>query len=295
MYRWIVLGVSLALMFASNGVFACATCMVGDPTISTMGTEKPFAGRMRLGADYIKRGETVGPPDRDLETEEERMTINFSYTLNEFWTFAASLPFVTKSVSRYDLTAETGSGVGDIDLAARWYIGKDDSFAVRYIWGMSFGLRAPTSKKEKSGGKAIDIDAQPGAGATIPSAGAWVGFFGHPWFYYLSGSVQHALTDGYQGYQAGDVLLVTGMVQYALIQSLALQLSLDSRFKRPDEYSGVKDIDSGGMLLMATPGLAWMAIEDVVLSMNYQIPLIENARGHQEEDPLLRIGAAYDF
>ncbi len=293
--RVLVLGAVLSAMFVPDAVFACATCMAGDPTITTMGTEKPFAGRMRFGVDYVKRGETVGPSDAELETDEERVTLNFSYALSTEWMFAASLPFVTKEVKRYDLTSEKGSGVGDMDVTARWFGGGDSSIHRRTMWGMQFGLRLPTSSEEKSNGEAVDIDAQPGVGATIPSLGLWYGIYDMPWFFYVSTTYQHAITEGYQGYQAGDVLLLTGMIQWAPAQSLALQFSLDSRFKKQDEYDGVKDEDSGGVLVMGTPGVAWTPIEDLVFSLSYQIPFIENAHGHQEEDPLLRVGVAYDF
>jgi len=76
---------------------------------------------------------------------------------------------------------------------------------------------------------------------------------------------------------------------------LALQLSVDGRFKRHDKYFDVQDEDSGGVLVMATPGLAWTPYEDFVFNMSYQIPAIENPNGRQEEDATLRVGVAYDF
>lgn len=296
MRRIVLSGVALAFFASANTVWACATCLCGDPTITTMGTEKPFAGRMRAGIDYLSRGETVAQPGiSELVTKEERVTYNFSYALNEDWMFAASLPMVTKSVKRFDTSNAQGSGIGDLDLSARWFVGKDERFPARYLWGVQFGLRAPTSSEQKSGDTVVDIDAQPGVGATIPSVGMWYGRYAMPWFFYTSASVQRAITEGYQGYQAGDVALVTAMAQYALKYKVATQLSIDSRFKQQDKYAGVPDQDSGGVLVMATPGLAWTPFEDFVFNMSYQIPIIENPNGRQEEDATLRIGIAYDF
>jgi len=296
MRRIIVSGLTLALSINANSVWACATCLCGDPTITTMGTEKPFAGRKRVGVDYLSRGETSADPGiSELVTDESRITYSFSYALNSEWMFAASLPLVTKEVTRFDTSHAQGSGMGDMDLSARWFIGKDRDFRPRYLWGAQFGLRVPTSTEQTKDGVAIDIDAQPGVGATIPSMGLWFGRYAMPWFFYTSGSYQHAVTEGYQGYQAGDVVLLTGMAQYALNYGIAVQLSLDGRFKQHDKYHDVTDEDSGGVLIMASPGIAWTPIEDLVVNMSYQILVIEDPNGRQAEDPTFRIGVAYDF
>lgn len=279
-----------------NAAQACATCLCGDPTITTMGTEKPFAGRKRAGVEYLRRGEAVAVPGvSEVVTEEERLTYSFSYAANADWIVAAGIPFVSKETRRFDLSRARASGLGDVDLSARWFVGKDEDFPARYLWGLQFGVRLPTSTEQKAGGEAIDFDAQPGAGATIPSMGVWYGRYATPWFFYTSAVYQHALTDGYQDYRAGDVLLLTSLMQRALKSGIALQLSLDGRVKRQDEYAGVKDADSGGVLVMAAPGVVWTPFEDLVVNAVYQIPAIENARGRQEEDPTLRFGVTYDF
>jgi hypothetical protein len=270
--------------------------MAGDPTITVMGTEKPFEGRMRVGVDYLERSETVGVSGvSDVKTDEERITYNFSYSLNVDWMFAVSIPTVTKKIKRYDLSSQTGSGLGDADLSARWFIGKGESFMRHNLWGMQFGIRLPTSEEEKSNGVPIDIDAQPGAGATIPSIGIWYGKYVTPWFFYFSGIFKHAIDEGYQGYKAGDVLLGTAMGQYAVNEKLAVQVGFDGRYKKKDKFYDTYDDDSGGILVMAAFGMAWTPIEDLVINFNYQTPAIENPNGDQEEDATFRIGVAYDF
>jgi hypothetical protein len=276
---------------------ACATCLCGDPTITAMGTEKPFAGRLRVGVDYLTRGETIGDAGVDeLEIDEERVTYNLSYAPSANWILAAGLPVVDKKMRRFDLSHQTASGLGDADLYARWYVRDAGQIPARQLWGLQFGVRVPTSSEQKSNGQAIDIDAQPGAGATIPNVGLWYGYFRTPWFFYVSSVYQHAVDDGYQGYRAGDVLLLTAHAQYALpARDLALSFSLDGRRKERDRYSGVTDPDSGGVLIMATPGLAWTPLTDLVVNLSWQIPAIENTYGRQDEDPVFRIGVTYDL
>lgn len=292
----VVLAALLATGLRAEPASACATCLCGDPTLTTMGTEKPFAGRLRFTVDYLSRGEKFGEPGINRQTvHERRVTYSVSYALNERWMFSASQPVVTKKVERFDLSSERAGGLGDLDLSARWFIGTDDHFPARALWGAQFGLRLPTSTEQKSGGQAIDFDAQPGAGATLYSLGAWYGHYAMPWLFYASGTYQRALTDGYQGYRSGDAVLVTAHSQYAPGYRVALQLAVDGRWRQEDRYDGVADPDSGGVLVMLTPGLAWMPFEDLVANISYQLPVIENPHGHQEEAPTLRVGMTYDL
>jgi hypothetical protein len=293
--RPIFLFLSIAC-FYSSAVLACATCLCGDPTITTMGTEKAFAGRIRVGVEYLAREEIVGRKDvSEHKVFEERLTYNVSYAITDDWVLAASIPTVDKKVERYDTSKESSSGLGDTDITARWTIGGDDKMPVRNLWGMQLGVRLPTSSEEKFNGVPIDFDAQVGAGTTIPNIGVWYGRYEMPWFFYTSATYQHAVNEGYQGYDMGDVLLVTGHMQYALMKQLALQFSLDSRIKAKDHYNDIVDDDSGGFLMMASPGIAWTPFTDFIVNVNYQMPLIESPNGYQEEKPVARVGVVYDF
>lgn len=277
----------------ANQAFACATCLAGDPTVTTMGTEKPYGGRLRGSVEWLARGETMGQAGiSEHKIDEERLTLSVSYAPNEKWILAMSVPLVNKEVLRFDLSHESGSGVGDTDLTARWYL----SHSRKHLWGMQFGVRIPTSSEQTSGGETIDFDAQPGAGATIPNLGLWYGYYRAPVFLYSSAVYMHAIDTGYQGYEAGDGLLLTGLAQYGFWDNkLALSFSLDGRWKEQDLFFGEPDEDSGGVLVMATPGISWTPVTDLIFNASYQIPAIENLNGRQEEDPIIRIGVTYDF
>lgn len=296
MRRITVASLLLPGMLYADFAQACATCLCGDQTITVMGAEKPFAGRLRIGAEYLTRSEAVGEPGVDEHViDETRITYSVSYAPSADWILSASLPLVEKEVRRFDLSRETASGLGDADLYARWYLRDAARIPARHLWGMQFGLRIPTSSEQESAGFAVDFDGQPGAGATIPNLGIWYGYFRAPGFYYLSAVYQHAINEGYQDYEAGDVLLATAHAQHALGPQLALSFSLDGRSKERDRYAGVVDTDSGGVLVMATPGIAWMPLTDLVVNLSFQIPAVENLNGRQEEDPVFRIGVTYDL
>ena len=291
---------SLILLLSSPAIFACAACLCGDPTLTTMGVEKPFAGRTRFSVDYLSRGETMGQARiSEHVIDEQRVTYSISYAPSTQWVLSASVPMIDKRVDRYDLSFEEASGVGDTDLTARWFIGKSTSIATSRLWGLHVGARVPTSSEQQLNGQAVDFDAQPGSGALIPSLGIWLGEYHLPWFFYGSAIVQHTSSAGYQGYRGGNALLLTAHSQYALPSTVlgkwALQFNLDGRWKNPDEYNGVRDDDSGGTLIMATPGLVWTPLTDWLVNVSVQQPMIENARGRQQEDTTLRAGITYDF
>jgi hypothetical protein len=275
---------------------ACATCLCGDPSITTMGVEKPFAGRLRASVEYLTRSETSGTPNVSEHTiEEQRITYALSYALRTDWMVGISIPLVTKQVSRYDLSEEQSSGLGDTDISARWFIGENQGFAARHLWGLHLGLRLPSSHEQEHQGDAIDFDAQAGAGATLAHLGGWHGYYRLPWLIYSSVTLQYSLSEGYQGYRAGTASLISTMTQYALTNTWAAQISLDGRWKQRDAYNGAPDENSGGTLVMLTPGLAWRPFTDWVINTSYQWPAIEDPNGQQTEDPNIRLGVAYDF
>ena len=46
---------------------------------------------------------------------------------------------------------------------------------------------------------------------------------------------------------------------------------------------------------MASPGISWMPVEDLIVNAAYQIPAADNLYGAQEEKAVLRMGLTYDF
>lgn len=261
-----------------------------------MGTEKPYAGRLRISVDALDREERSGIRGvNDSKTDEERVTYSLNYAPSTDWVVGISLPMITKHIDRFDLTAEQASGMGDPEITARWFAGRDRERFAQQLWGLQFGLRLPWVNEQKFQGEPIDFDAQPATGATVPSIGAWYGLYRAPWLSYTSASVQHAIDEGFQGYNAGDVVLLTETVQYALHPAFAVQLSIDSRWKAKDSFNGIDDADSGGTLAMLSPGAVWMPLTDVVIHLNYQTPVFEHLNGEQKEHAYLRAGIVYDF
>lgn len=293
MYRFLFL---LGAAVAAPPLWACSTCLCGDPTLTLIGTEKPFEGRQRVSLDFIVREESQGRPGIDEQIfEEARALLGYAWSPSERWTLTAQLPWVDKRVSSSSLAVAETAGVGDLELGAKLFLQAGNEIPVRDLYGLQFGLRVPTGPELETDGAAVDVDALPGAGAWVPNAGAWYGRYRFPWFVYVSAVYQYAVDEGYQGYRPGDVITGTAQAQYALTPEWALQAALDFRHAARNTFDAVADENSGGLFGALAPGLLWSAREDFIVNASVQIPLIEQYNGTQSTAPTFRLGLTYDF
>lgn len=272
--------------------WACPSCSCGDPTLTLMGTEKNYPGRLRVAADYQNRSEYQGSGiDREL-LQEDRVTLGASYAFSRDFSIGLRLPFSSKSAQTATLGKEKASGLGDAEITARYTLNDN----VRHVWGVQAGLRVPTSSEQKdSSGNAIDIDAQPGTGAWAPSAGIWYGYFRFPQSVYLSVVAISPDGSGYQGLNQGTAVLATATSQYALNQQWSLQLGLEARFAGYNRFNGVKDANSGGNAAFVVPGIVWSPTGNWLLHVSGQIPAMQDLHGVQDERGDIRVGIAYDL
>jgi hypothetical protein len=288
---------AITLAALSPSAMACSTCACGDSTITLMGAEKPFSGRLRVAVDYSSRTEEKGrsgAPDEQV-IDEWRTNLGVSYSFNQEWTIAAQLPFVRKQVRNANLQEIEAEGLGDMDLIVRWAAFNDGGAFPQHLGGLRAGVRLPTSDKVKdSMGAVVDIDAQPDAGATAPNLGFWYGYYKAPLFVSVSG--YHLFYgDGRQGFEPGDATVLSVLGQYAASESFALQAGLDGRHTGVNHFSGVEDPNSGGNLVMGFVGAVYRFGSDFLVHAGAQVPAIEDLRGRQDEETSYRIGLAYDF
>ena len=276
---------------------ACSTCKCGDPTLTLMGAEKPFAGRLRLGLDLMWRSETQGAADNpaQIETREQRSTLGLVYSPNRRLTLAMQLPYVSKTTQRRNLARERSRGLGDADISARLQLYQSGPLSGRHLIGASAGLRLPTSDQvDNQQGQRLDIDAQPDAGAYAPTAGLWYGYYRFPWFATLSSSYRR-FNDGRQGFEPGNAWVGSLLGQYAFSTTWAVQTGLDWRASQKNRFDGAIDADSGGELVMGRLGLTRRFGEDLLLNLSAQLPVYEQLNGAQQEDEMLRLHLIYDL
>ncbi len=286
-----------AAVSAAPTLWACSTCLCGDPTLTLTGTDKPFAGRQRISADFLVRDETQGEPGVDDQRfEEMRYSLGYAYSPSSRWTLTAQLPYVQKTVSAASLASTDARGIGDLELGVKVFLQPSREIPVRELYGLMLGLRLPTAQEQDDqNGQPVDVDALPGSGAYVPSFGGWYGRYAFPWLFYVSASFQYALDEGYQGYRPGDAIVGTALAQYAVLPELALQVALDFRQTEPNTFSGNDDENSGGFLAQLAPRAVWNFWPEWSLNAGVQIPLIESYNGKQSNEPTYSVGLSYDL
>jgi len=282
-------------MFATSAAIACSTCMVGDPTQSLMGAEKPFENRLRLSLDYLSRSEELGRKGfNKKDIEEQRVSLNLAYAPTSRIMLGINIPYVKRQLESFNLTEEDVTTLGDVTITIKNYM-QEKEFLQKHMYGFLGGIKLPTaSEQENNDGDPLDFDVQAGQGATVVNAGAWYAHFNYPYLFYTSASY-HVANEGYQDFQAGDALVYNASAQYASDHSLSYYLSLEGRSSQKDTFGGVDDEDSGGTIVFLAPGIIYTIKPDLLLNAAVKFPAIEQLDGDHEEGTIISIGVTYDF
>ncbi len=279
-----------------RAALACATCLAGDPTLSTLGLEKPYAGRLRVTAGFLHRTETVGVAGLNRkELNETRALLGLAWWPRSRLALGIQVPWVFKHLTRVDTGSERVSAPGDLQVYARYYGWQWGGSRRHHLLAMNAGLRIPTAVEQTADGPPLDFDVQPGTGQWVPSLGLWYALYAYPWFTSLQLTGQWGLGTGFQGYQFGGAVNLSLLGQRALTQRLAIQLALDTRWNGRDDYHGRTDPDSGGYIGFLTPGLVVNLSEDWLVSARVQVPVVDALNGAHEEGIVVRAEVSYDF
>ena len=283
------------VVFAPAPALACSTCMVGDPTLTLMGTEKPYAGRLRMSLDYFSRDEEIGVEGVNKEIiDDQRIRLDFAYAPSRRIMLGLRIPYVNRTLESFNLETQESTALGDVRLTAKFFLQEKDSFQT-HMYGLLAGVRLPTADEQSSNGVPLDFDAQPGIGAGVVNAGAWYSYFNFPWMAYLTSTYHYMPNEGFQGFQAGDALVTTLGMQYATDFKYAFQLSFDTRYSQKDTFFDIEDPNSGGFIGYLSPGFVYSFKTDWLFFATIKLPVVENLNGDHEEGTILNFGVTYDF
>lgn len=278
--------------------YACSTCMVGDPTQSLMGAEKPFEDRLRMSLDYLSRSETLGSDKNSINNQkditEQRVSLNLAYAPSKRFMLGMNIPYVNRELESFDLSKEEVKTLGDITITVKNFM-QEKEFLQKHMYGFLGGLKLPTaSEQTDDDGAPLDFDVQAGQGATVVNAGFWYSHFAYPYLFYTSANY-YVATEGYQEFQAGDALVYNATAQYASSPSISLYLSMEGRASEKDSFADIDDEDSGGNIVFLAPGIIYTIKQDLLLNAVYKYPAIDDLNGDHEEGPIFSIGVTYDF
>ncbi len=285
----------LLLLAASPGALACSTCMVGDPTLSLMGAEKPYEDRLRLSLDYLARSEELGRDGVNKKIiDEQRLTLSLAWAPSRRWMLGLSVPYVNRQLESFNLSNQEITSLGDVSITVKNFLQDKESFQT-HMYGLMGGIKFGTAEEQQDAlGQTYDFDVQTGQGADVINAGFWYAHFRFPWLFYTS-ATYHVAGDGYQEFQAGNALIFNGTAQWAQSHTLSWYVGAEGRYADKDQFANVDDPDSGGTILFLTPGLIYTLQPDLLLNAVIKFPAIDELNGDHEETTIFSIGITYDF
>jgi len=291
-------GVLALVLFAVSSpapVRACAACACGDPTLTVMGAQQPFEGRLRVALDLQYRSDALGRDGVDrVELNEERMTLSVAYAPSRWLMLSLAVPTVRREISDVTLATDTVWGLSDLELRARAFVFRDRALAPRHLLALVGGVRVPTGRLERdASGEYRAPELQVGTGSFDPLGGVSYAFFADPWSLYAS-EIVYVPTQGPADFRVGTSLRGTHAVQYQVLRELALRAGVDFRLEAASTRGAADEPDSGGLILFAAPALIWSPAMDLVLSLDVHIPLWNALTGRHDEGVFAMLGAAYD-
>lgn len=259
-----------------------------------MGTAKPFAGRVRLGAETRLRWLTSGVAGLDrIELAEQRVALEVAWAPVAALFLSARVPLVRRDLIFPDLSRASLFHVGDAELSAKGFVFQDRAFDPEHLMALEAGLELPTAPRlTRPDGEPLGFEAQPGTGSFDPSAGVSYAWFARPLSVYTS--VRGLFpTAGRFGARSGAALLASVVAQVDA-SVLAARAGLDFRAEAPFEENGLEDPHSGGVGLFITPEVLLGGWSDLMVRIAVSVPAVLDLRGTQTEGPTIRFGVVLD-
>lgn len=292
----LLLAAALAAALSPGRARACASCGCGDPTLTVMGREIPFAGRLRASAELRYRADRVGAPGVDaVELHEGRLDLGLSYTPLDRLTLSFTLPLLLRRLSYVNLGWDLGGGVGDLELRARVLLYRDRRLAPRHLLGLHGGLRAPGGPPPAPPpGRTLNPDLLASTGSVDVIAGLSYSHLRERLSLYAS-AILFVPTQGAFGVRSPLSLRGALSAQYQLRPWIAPQLGVDLRLDGTAYQGEAPDPNSGGFIAYASPGLVLGPAMDWLLYAQLRVPFVQALTGEHREGLIAAVGVTRDF
>ena len=284
--------VAIAALLSSAPASACSVCGCGDPLLSA---NDPAAvnGRMRLQLDTEYLSVKSGAPSDTLD--QYTLRLDAVYSPAPGLSVIAQLPYTRKKLNNVDGSGSDLSGLGDVEVGARYTLLDRPSFAAqrRQTFAVSAGTSLPTgSRTANFDGHEVDEHGQLGTGAWGPYAGLHYRFEQRNWTFLASVSGRLRTTNS-ESYHYGNALLWSVHGQYFPIPRVVLDAGVDARHAAADSLAGAAVEDTGGTVLAASPGVYWNVAGPFWLALRGQIPFYSRLYGVQSVGPTVVGGVQY--
>ena len=281
----LVLSAAMALA-PGDALASCTACACGNPVLTSMGTEPPLAGRVRLSTSAVAWQQDEGTRGVDARRVSElRMDVSGSWAPTERWSFLLAMPLQLREVSYDTLARERAFGPGDLELTSRLVLLLDPRMKPRWVMAAAAGMRFPTSPviRDASGARLSD-DAQLGGGGFAALAGlTWGSFFSEQWSLHAALWGEFPFT-GRDGSFAPIVGRLYAAPQFQPATWLALRLGAEGRAEGPRlstggataEHAGhapEADAHGGGLTLFVAPELLLKPATPLTVLLGARLPV----------------------
>ncbi len=280
---------------------ACSLCGCGDPLLAAS-DPAAITRQFRLQVDADLQRMSAGTEGQPGFTDE---LTQWSYRLNAVWrpldplALSVTVPFLHKTMRTVgggsDVLASDLTGLGDVELAARWAPWTSVSLGLGRVQELSLaaGTSLPTGSVDGKGpdGALADPHGQLGAGGWGPFVGVGYRFEQGRWLAFANASYRWRTEAGYPDgsrYQPGAALLWSVHAQVRPVRRVAVDLGVDGRTAAADratDPAGVVDPgveNTGGTVLAIAPGVYVNATGPVWLYVRGQLPVYEHLLGEQD-------------
>ena len=285
-----LLGVLLSVTAPPSSARACAACVCGDPTLTVMGSEQPFAGRFRLGLRLRLRGDRID----DVHILEGRSDLTVAWSPLDVLTLSVEAPAVYRSVAIPNARTREALSFGDVEARARWFVYRDRAFAPRHLLALVGGLSMPTGRAS-SEDAGLPEDALAGTGVWSPLLGVSYSYFARP--YSLFASVAgYARLGMANGESPGESLRFTTAAQYQATEAVGLRLSVDGRVDGRARMQGEpREAGTGGTILFAGADVVLSPMTDLIVVAGFRVPVVQALAGSHVETMLGEVTVAADL
>jgi hypothetical protein len=281
----------ISLASGARDALGCASCGCGDPTLTGLGMEQPFAGRLRSALELSYRTDSIGNPGRDqVELREARADASIAWAPIDTLFLSAIVPSLYRQALDATLTRAETWGIGDVELRAKWFAYRDRAFAPRLLLAAVGGVKLPTAPwQSDSQGNLVALEAQPGTGSLDLLLGISLSTFQGATSSYAS--IQWSLPQVSRApLEPGNSLRASLALQHQLVAALALRAAADGRWDAQSHEGGRPDPNSGGWVLFLGGDVLVSPMVDLSLSFGVRAPAASGLAGAHEEG--LRASAA---
>lgn len=295
--RWgLSLLVASAVTAHPRSATACGTCGCGDPTLTALGTEKPFEGRVRASVEFRFRSEEIGRAQVDrISMQEGRADAHVAWAPHERVFLLLTTPFVRRTVAYVNEAESSIVGLGDIDLRFKGFVAQDTPAFPTHLFAVTAGLKVPTAPRQKaSDGASLPMEIQIGTGSWDPLLGVSYAFFPRPWSLYASAQGSTPLRDT-STFRASPSLRATLSAQRQFSLHFAARLGMDMRVDGKSFEGGEPERDSGGFIGFVSPELLIGPTSDLLLVLSVRIPVVQVLSGYHHERSIWGASVSYDL